>query len=181
MVTNSICGILIQKLYKQANKDSLTGVCNRRYFFSRMSSISKMKFPVSLMIIDVDNFKRINDTYGHISGDEVLKQLAEILQKNIRSTDFITRWGGEEFTIVLTNTSLDNAFKLAERIKYIVETNIFTIGVLTVPMTISIGVATTIIPIHPNSFVDFADKALYKAKETRNTVVAYGQIENVIM
>ena len=175
---NFFCGIFIKKLYEQASKDSLTGACNRRYFAAKVSTLSKMKFPVSLMMVDIDNFKKVNDVYGHLAGDELLKQVAEILYNNVRKTDLVARWGGEEFTIVLPNTSPENAFKLAERIKNIVETNTFDIGMSKVSMTISIGIATTTFPIHPDCFVDFADKALYKAKETKNAVVAYGQIEN---
>lgn len=171
------CGITIRKLHQQANRDSLTGVCNRRGFFSKMSAISKMKFPVSLMMIDIDNFKRINDIHGHSAGDEVLKQVAEILQSNTRSTDIVARWGGEEFAVVLPQTGSENALKMAERIKQAVEVNTFTFDSVTEKMTISIGFSTTKLPIHTDNFLRLADKALYKAKETKNAIVAYEQLE----
>lgn len=172
------CGIIIKKLHHQANRDSLTDVYNRRCFFSKMSAIFKMKFPVSLMMIDVDNFKRVNDTYGHSAGDEVLKQFAEILKNNARSTDIVARLGGEEFAVVLPQTCRKNAFKMAERIKQAVETETFIFGSVTEKITVSIGTVTTKFPIHADCFLKYADKALYKAKEIKNAVVAYEQLEN---
>ncbi|MDF2524072.1 MAG: diguanylate cyclase [Clostridiales bacterium] len=167
------CGIIIQKLHQQANIDSLTGICNRRSFFTKMSEIVKMKFPVSLMMIDVDNFKRINDTHGHSSGDEVLKQLAEILKSNTRSTDIVARLGGEEFAVVLPQTSCENVLKMAERIKQAIEAKTFIFDFETEKLTISIGIATTKLPIYTDSFLKYADGALYKAKELKNTIVTY--------
>ena len=137
-----------------------------------------MKFPISLMKVDIDNFKKVNDVYGHLAGDELLKQVAEILYNNVRKLTWLQGGVVKNLLFVLPNTSPENAFKLAERIKNIVETNTFNIGGSTVSMTISIGIATTTFTIHPDCFVDFADKALYKAKETKNAVIAYGQIES---
>ncbi|KUO73049.1 MAG: hypothetical protein APF77_20470 [Clostridia bacterium BRH_c25] len=171
------CGIIIQRFYWQANIDSLTGVYNRRCFFLKMSGILKMKFPVSLMMIDIDNFKRINDTYGHSAGDEVLKQFAEILKGNTRSTDIVARLGGEEFVVFLPQTCCENVFKMAERIKQAIEAKTFIFGSGTDKITISIGIATTIFPINPDCFLKYADKALYKAKETKSAVIAYEQLE----
>ena len=167
------CGIIIQKLHRLANIDSLTGVCNRRCFFTKMSAIFKMKFPVSLMMIDIDDFKRINDTYGHSSGDEVLKQLVEILKYNTRDTDIVARLGGEEFAVVLHQTSCDNVLKVAERIKEAIEAKNFIFDFATDKITISIGIATIKLPIQTDCFLKYADLALYKAKETKNAIVVY--------
>jgi len=167
------CGLIIQKLHQQANIDSMTGICNRRCFFTMMPTTLKKKFPISLMMIDVDNFKRINDTYGHSSGDEVLKQLADILKNNTRSTDIVARLGGEEFAVVLPQTTCENALKIAEKIKQDIVDKTFIFDLVTDKMTISIGIATTKIPIHTDCFLKNADEALYKAKETRNAIVAY--------
>lgn len=173
------CGVLIRTLHKQVNIDSLTGVCNRRCFYKKVAEISKMKFPVSLMMLDIDNFKKINDTYGHLVGDEVLRQFAEILKDNTRSTDIIARLGGEEFAVVLPQTCCNNVLKMGERIKQTVEENTFSHDIITVEMTVSIGVATTELSIHIDSLLKLADKALYKAKETKNVVVAHEQMEIV--
>lgn len=168
-------GNIIRKLYRQANTDSLTGICNRRCFFLRMPAILKMKLPVSLMMIDIDNFKRINDTYGHPAGDKLLEQFAEILKSNTRNTDIVARLGGEEFAIVLPKTSYENVLKTAERIKQAVEAKSFDFGHVSDKVTISIGIATTKLPIKTDCLLECADKALYKAKEIRNAIVTYEQ------
>jgi diguanylate cyclase len=154
------CGMTIHKLYRQANTDSLTGICNRRCFFSKTHAIFKMKLPVSLMMIDIDNFKRINDTFGHLAGDEALRQIAEILKNNTRKKDIVARMGGEEFAVVLPQTSYENALKIAERIKKIIEAKTFIFNTVNGRMTISIGIATTNIPVHVDSLLSYADKAL---------------------
>ncbi len=167
------CGIIIKKLYKQANSDSLTGIFNRRCFFTKMSAFLMTKLPISLIMIDVDNFKRINDSYGHSAGDEALKQLAEILRNNTRHSDIIARLGGEEFAVVMPQTSDENALKLAERIRQVIESKVFVFGSAADKMTVSIGVATTKITMNADCFLNYADKALYRAKETKNTIVIY--------
>lgn len=173
LIIFSYCGIIIKNLHQQANIDSLTGICNRRCFLTKMPAIFKMEFPVSLMMIDIDNFKRINDTYGHSSGDEVLKQLAEILKSNTRKTDVVARLGGEEFAIVLPQTSCENVSKMAENVKKAIEDKTFVFDSVTDNITISIGITTTKGPIHLDGFLKHADGALYKAKETKNAIVAY--------
>ncbi|MGE5614932.1 MAG: GGDEF domain-containing protein [Bacillota bacterium] len=166
------CGIIIRKLHRQANTDSLTGICNRRSFISKVSQALKMKFPVSIMMIDIDNFKRINDTYGHLAGDAVLKQFAEILKSNARNTDIVARLGGEEFAVVLSYTCRENVLKMAERLKQAIDANNFFLDSGTEKLTVSIGVATTTLPMHIDRFFKYADRALYKAKETKNAIVA---------
>lgn len=171
------CGFIIKKLHQQANIDYLTGIYNRRYFFSRMSSIKKMEFPVSLMMIDIDNFKRINDTYGHLAGDETLKEFVKVLKRNTRNTDMIARLGGEEFAVVMPQTGHEHVYAIAQRIKQAVEANDFVFESTINKITVSIGIATTKFPIHTDRFLKYADRALYKAKETKNVVVAYEQLE----
>ena len=172
-------GIIVKELHQQANRDSLTGVYNRRCFFSRMPTVFKMMLPVSLMMIDIDNFKRINDTYGHSAGDKVLVQFADILKSNARKSDIVVRLGGEEFAIVLPQTSNENAVKMAERIKKAVEEKTFTFNFVNEKITVSIGTVTTNFPINTDMLLNYADKALYKAKEIKNQVVAYEQLELV--
>ena len=171
------CGIIIRKLYYQANLDSLTGVYNRRCLYSKTSAINKSRYPVSLMMIDIDNFKRINDTYGHLAGDEVLRQFCEILQNNTRQTDVVARLGGEEFVVVMPQTSCERGVKTAERIQKIVERKTFHFDSSQDSITISIGIVTSKLPIRLDLFLKYADKALYKAKETKNAVVAYDNLE----
>lgn len=167
------CGIIIQKLYRQANIDSLTGICNRRYFFTKISKILKMKLPVSLMMIDVDNFKNINDKYGHESGDEVLRQLAMLINNNTRSTDIVARLSGDEFVVVLPLTNYEIVLKVAQRIKQAVESTPLNVNSYTVKTTISIGIVTTTQQIPTDCFLKHADESLYKAKEIKNSIVVY--------
>jgi diguanylate cyclase (GGDEF)-like protein len=173
MIIYLVYGMYVHNLYIQANRDSLTGLCNRRYFTSKISDLSKMKFPISLMILDIDNFKMINDIYGHLAGDEILKQLAEIFKRNIRETELLSRWGGEEFTILLPNTYKETALRIAENLRNIVDKNVFDVDNYTISITISIGIATATQAIPPKQFVKSADMALHKAKETKNVVVSY--------
>lgn len=170
------CGITIKKLYWLTNKDSLTNIYNRRYLFSKMSSFPEKQYPVSLMMIDIDNFKKINDTYGHLAGDEFLRQFTELLVHNTRSTDIVARLGGEEFAVVLPKTCRKDVYLIAEKIKEIIETNKFRFGPTTYNMTISIGISTSYYPINAEQLLKCADQALYKAKEIKNSVVTYEQI-----
>jgi len=160
------CGIIIQGLHRQANMDSLTGICNRRCLFAKLPEILKVEFPVSLMMIDIDNFKRVNDTYGHSAGDEFLKRFAEILKSNTRSTDIVARLGGEEFGIFLPDTNLDSAYILAENLRETVKCTPFWYEGVEISQTISVGVTVC----HRNTssideLLKVADDALYQAKE----------------
>ncbi|MDD2895679.1 MAG: GGDEF domain-containing protein [Aliarcobacter sp.] len=128
----------------------------------------------SVIMIDIDFFKSVNDTYGHQVGDSVLKEFATILKQNIRNSDFIGRWGGEEFLIVCIETSEENAIKLASSLREKIETTLFTkVG----HKTMSVGVAQMEEGIVLDDLINNADKALYFAKDNgRNRVVAFSQI-----
>ena len=101
--------------------DTLTQLNNRDFFYASISDsmekLQKKQSYISLLIIDLDNFKNINDTYGHIAGDEILKQISNILKHNIRATDIATRWGGDEFVITLPGVTTKDAFNIADRIR----------------------------------------------------------------
>lgn len=128
----------------------------------------------SVIMIDIDFFKSVNDTYGHQVGDSVLKEFATILKQNIRNSDFIGRWGGEEFLIVCIETSEENAIKLASNLREKIETTLFTkVG----HKTMSVGVAQMEEGIVLDDLINNADKALYFAKDNgRNRVVTFSQI-----
>ncbi|HIE59298.1 MAG TPA: GGDEF domain-containing protein [Hydrogenothermaceae bacterium] len=150
----------------------LTGLFNKGKFNKvlkkEVERAKRYKRPLSLIIFDIDHFKRINDTYGHKVGDEVLKELAKIIKSVIRKADFVARWGGEEFVILAPETDLDGALNLAEKLRQTVEKHQFP----TVKnVTISLGVAQYIDGETPEEFIIRADMALYKAKENgRNRV-----------
>ncbi|QSQ08719.1 Response regulator PleD [Koleobacter methoxysyntrophicus] len=172
---STICGILIKKLHQQVYTDSLTGLCNRRYFYTKLSEL-KSKAPVSLILLDIDNFKSINDTYGHLTGDRVLQQIADILQSNTRKNDIIARWGGEEFAVILPQTDVEEAFKIADRIRTTAENHIFSYEHITCKITVSVGIASAKeVDISTDQFFKIADKALYKAKEKKNFIVTVSE------
>ncbi len=167
-----------EQTYKLAVTDGLTQLYNHRYFQEQMinqvNNFERYGNVFSLILIDIDFFKKFNDTYGHQSGDCVLKQVANILKKNSRTSDIACRYGGEEMAIILTNTNKEEAIITAEKICTAVRNNKF---ILTnnekVNVTISVGVATIKQNgTKPQEIIEYSDKCLYKAKESgRNQVV----------
>lgn len=168
---------LQKKLEEQARQDYLTGLNNRRYFLEQgeMEFVRAQRFktPLSVLMLDIDHFKRVNDGYGHKAGDLVLQELAEILSQTLRTIDIVCRMGGEEFAVLLPQTDLDDAFQIAERIRLLVESTPTRLdsGEL-IRYTISIGLAKmNEEDSQIDSIVNRADKALYKAKNNgRNRV-----------
>jgi diguanylate cyclase len=160
-----------QQLRLQANTDQLTGLQNRRTIEAAFASRSVGQVGQSLMVIDIDNFKSINDAHGHVSGDAVLRHIARCLVASVRTGDLVVRLGGEEFAVLLAASSLEEAVSAAERLRISVERNRVRIDQLAVPVTVSIGVAWW------RGSADFAeqfriaDSALYDAKrQGRNRV-----------
>jgi diguanylate cyclase (GGDEF)-like protein len=161
--------------------DDLTNIPNRRSFDSRLCvewrQAVRGKIPISLLMMDLDRFKKLNDTYGHHQGDTVLKTIAKIFTKALkRPADFAARWGGEEFVILLPNTPLEGALEVAEHIRADVENTLISCrNGSEIKITISIGVSS-IIPVNSSSkdtFLTNADRALYQAKDTGRNKVAY--------
>lgn len=160
------------KLQEQAHKDPLTNLYNRRHFGEIIGSLFSMSKrgnnPLSILIIDIDNFKSINDNYGHQIGDLVIKSLANIFINSIRKSDIAIRYGGEEFLLLLTNTNSNNAQIIAEKLRNSVENTILkTKESIDLKFTISLGLATV---KKNDSTIDIAiesaDKALYIAKRS---------------
>lgn len=165
------------ELEKLTMMDGLTGIYNRRYFDSflqKLWGINKTnRFPIALIMLDIDNFKVFNDTFGHLAGDQCLKNVASLINSSIdRQGDFVARYGGEEFAIILSNTTEDEAVELAEKIRLKVKNAI--IYSADSPITISLGVAILSMNtnMEPNDLINLADRALYEAKRRgRNRVV----------
>ena len=163
---------LEETLQKLANTDPLTGLFNRRVFLERLDQesdrISRLGGSTVLLMLDLDFFKRINDTYGHSTGDEVLRQFAEVVRKNSRNIDVPARFGGEEFAILLTSTGRKEALIVAERLrKQVAELAIEHSEKGTVKITVSIGAALLSMQDTNGEIVlNRADSALYKAKES---------------
>ena len=124
--------------------------------------LSRTGNPVSFMIFDIDHFKEVNDTYGHLVGDEVLVNLAKLVQSMIRNTDSLVRWGGEEFVILSDETSIQNAAFLAEKLRKAIES---TALISQQQVTCSFGVTEMVPGEDPKSLIARADKALYTSKE----------------
>lgn len=174
-----------QQSLSMAITDGLTGLYNRQYFDMHMDIMIKnhneTRKPLSLMILDIDFFKKVNDTFGHISGDEILKQYSSIMLKSVRPTDFVARYGGEEFVIVMPDTTINQAAEVAERVRKTVENNTFRIpaGDGTHRCTISVGVSVAIPTDTPKILIERADKALYHVKNSgRNRVAVYCEPAN---
>ena len=172
-------------LREQTIRDPLTGLFNRRYMDEslerELSRAARDKLPLSLLMIDIDHFKKLNDTYGHQAGDEVLKRLGELIRHGARSADLPCRYGGEEFLLVLPNMSLDKAVERAEEWRQAFAAARVGFGGTLLSATMSVGVAT--FPEHGNareSLIEAADRALYAAKHAgRNRVVIASVADDV--
>jgi len=159
----------------QAHRDPLTQISNRAAFNEAMdkelSSYKRHQADFSLMVIDVDHFKKVNDTYGHIAGDKVLKSVAEVIRQTIRRSDEVFRYGGEEFVVLLSNTKKGGAKFIAERVRKEIEKLIVELNE-PINVTASIGISSSEIMEDVNQTLEHADKALYQAKgQGRNQVV----------
>ena len=159
-----------RQLSESALRDGLTKVFNKRYFGERLESevtfAVRHRVPLSLIFLDIDHFKRINDTYGHPGGDVVLVELAAIFSESVRGEDILARYGGEEFAVICQKTELREAAALAERLRAAVEAHSFTFDGKPVPVTISLGVAAMPDPAAQTGadLVALADETMYKAK-----------------
>jgi diguanylate cyclase (GGDEF)-like protein len=172
---------LNKKLEVMSRIDGLTGLYNRRYWQERFDKEYKLarrrERPVTALMLDIDLFKKVNDTYGHQAGDKVIQSLAHVVRATIRETDLAGRYGGEEFAIVLADTGLEDAKMVAERIRRFAEQQSVHHEGQEITYTVSVGVATHSIA-YPSamSWLEVADQALYDAKTNgRNCVMVGGQ------
>jgi two-component system cell cycle response regulator len=174
-------GRMVQSLEEQATTDGLTGLVNHRTFQERFSAMlgraDRHKFRVAMLLTDIDHFKKVNDTYGHPTGDAVLKRVAAILKASARKIDIVARYGGEEFALVLEGTDRAGARQLAERIREEVSAQTFESSKGPFKATLSLGVS-----VYPDDgkskqdVISCADKALYAAKHAgRNRTVCHGE------
>jgi diguanylate cyclase (GGDEF)-like protein len=169
-----------EEIYQLATQDPLTELCNRRHFIEltekEMARAMRHHRPLALCIVDVDLFKPVNDRYGHISGDEVLRQIAAIARRYVRSDDVAARIGGEEFAVLLPECDAAAAYGFAERLRIAIAAAVFSPGGEPQQITVSIGIAA----LSPerdtrNRLMAAADSALYRAKkEGRNRVCIEG-------
>jgi two-component system, cell cycle response regulator len=170
-----------RQMYESALRDGLTKVFNKKYFTDYLEKefafATRHNGPLALIFLDIDHFKKINDTHGHPAGDFVLAELSQMMVELLRTEDVLARFGGEEFTILCRGSDQNGAKIVAERLRRAVEERKFTFGGKEIPVTISLGIAAipeSNVSDH-SAFLAAADKALYEAKRSgRNRVCLHG-------
>ncbi len=163
-------GVLTDELQRLVDRDRLTDVATRDFFFSRMAAAPEA-YGVSLMV-DIDHFKSINDTHGHLAGDAVIRAVARLLRDNVRPGDIVARFGGEEFLVFLQGTSPDGAFEIAERMREAIAEHRVAFEALDVGVTVSIGGSLKEARADIACAIRDADAALYRAKRAgRNQTI----------
>jgi diguanylate cyclase (GGDEF)-like protein len=179
---NGVSSTILQRL---ATTDPLTGVFNRRHYMDLMSReqrrADRYGIVFSVLMVDLDRFKRINDSYGHQIGDQAIRAVAEVARKALRPTDIMARYGGEEFIITLTHTDTQGAIKVAERLRQAVSELELATPTGSINFTISIGISTHRRAALLEQIIGAADRALYAAKAAgRNRVCAASDVNNPI-
>jgi diguanylate cyclase (GGDEF)-like protein len=170
-----------KRLEALADTDGLTGLFNRRYFdgllLRELQRTARYKTPIGVVLLDIDHFKHVNDTYGHAMGDEVLRNVAKVVMAGVRVTDSVARYGGEEIAIVFTQTPIQGVAEVTERLRARLEQFEHVYDGNTVRRTASFGVGVFDgrgVPLTPRELVERADRALYHAKRSgRNRVVLW--------
>ena len=167
---------LYQKVWHLAKTDALTGFINHKAFFDELhreiARVRRNKTNLSLILLDVDNFKLFNDVHGHQVGDMILTQVASLIRGNVRTVDAAARYGGDEFAVILSDTETERAEAVAERIRRAIASNQLTLDGQTFFVTISAGVAQYRMGQTLADMVNEADSALYKAKSKGRNAVA---------
>ncbi|MFN3699031.1 MAG: GGDEF domain-containing protein, partial [Dictyoglomus sp.] len=162
--------LLFEEINKLVITDPLTGLFNRRYIEEEIQKeiarSQRYERPLSVMVLDLDNFKLVNDTFGHKYGDEILKKIGETLKKSCRKVDVVGRYGGDEFVVILPETNLEKSIRVADKIiKNVEKINIATANNLKLYLSVSIGIASfPEITRNPEKLLNLADLAMYKAK-----------------
>ena len=156
---------LNRALEKQSQTDVLTQIFNRRFFNMQLAKeaarSTRHRTPLTVLMFDIDHFKAINDRHGHLAGDKVLQELSRLVEDNIRQSDFLARWGGEEFVLLTPGVGLRNGGKFAEKLRSLIENHHFAVGE---QITCSFGISCYQAGEEVNSFIQRADEALYRAK-----------------
>ena len=172
----------VREQRNQALRDTLTGINNRLAYDERVemeySRWKRFRSPVSLMIWDVDHFKKVNDTYGHQAGDKVLVAIARLLSSQIRESDFLARYGGEEFVLIAPGANIEEAMSLAEKLRKKIESSQFKHGDDEVPVTVSCGLVEFQQGYTLEQLFEAADKALYQAKVQGRNLCMCAELDN---
>ena len=169
-----------RQMYESALRDGLTKIFNKKYFLDRLDSefayAIRHHTPLSLVMFDIDHFKKINDSHGHLAGDYALSTLAKVVSDTIRQEDVFARYGGEEFAVICRGIDLGGALAFGERIRRCVDGQSFVYNAIDIKVTVSVGVAAVAETMkEPQELIGTADDALYQAKRLgRNRVVSGG-------
>lgn len=175
----------IEELRELALLDPLTGAGNRRYtemdINARLQETRRYGWSFGLLLVDIDHFKKVNDTYGHEAGDEVLRMVARTLLNSLRPFDFLGRWGGEEFVAVIVNVGADRLRSVAERARGLVAQSVLTKGSASINVTVSIGAAVARKDDTVGAIVARADRSMYASKEAgRNRVSVAEEVQGAV-
>ncbi len=168
---NNVEAAYHDEIYRLTIMDALTQIHNRRHFFDcldrEISASRRHKVPLSIVMMDLDHFKLVNDTHGHLVGDHLLKAVADRIRPNIRREDIFARYGGEEFAIILVHTEHSDALRFAEKIRTLLRNPPFSLSGKEIAMTVSVGIASFRGEREMNveTLVAIADRNLYKAKD----------------
>lgn len=176
IIANMTLGKYQRKLELMASTDKLTGAANRQafeeYFAQSLARSVLDSTPMSVLIFDIDYFKRVNDQHGHNIGDLVIQTVSNMVKSQLRDEDLLCRWGGEEFLILLPNIDLSRSHDIAERIRASIEARVIRVNGNEIRVTVSVGVAEHRTSEKPEELINRVDVALYQAKEQgRNRVV----------
>jgi diguanylate cyclase len=172
--------VLNKQLEQYASTDPLTGLYNRRTMYDKLERVNAIKhetgMPYAILIADIDNFKKFNDDYGHECGDFVLIQSAERIRGRLRAADAVSRWGGEEFLVLLPNTGLEEAYAIAEGLRQHIAERVFPFNGVEHRITLTFGVAVHEGSEEIHTFIHNADRALLEGKSLgKNSVILYKQ------
>jgi diguanylate cyclase (GGDEF)-like protein len=161
---------LLRRLYESSVLDALTGAYNRKHFAERLAAelgyAKRHNAPLSMLLFDLDHFKRVNDSLGHLGGDHVLRTVATLVKKTLRAEDVFARYGGEEFAIIARGADIEKAWRFAERLRTMVEQSRIDFKGTPIPVTVSVGVASLACCADPSAdgLIAKADERLYAAK-----------------
>lgn len=168
----------VEELQKEILLDPLTQVGNRRYTEARVNAtfaeFEHHRFPFGFLFVDIDHFKQINDTYGHDSGDHALRMVAATMARNLRTFDFVGRWGGDEFLVLIMNVDARKLAQVAEKLRALVESSRFMTGEQTIQVTVSMGATVARQGDTPEALIKRADRLLYLSKENGRNCLSLG-------
>lgn len=167
-----------ETIYRMTIVDGLTGVHNKRYLFEQLerelSRANRHRRPLTLVLLDIDHFKQVNDTYGHLAGDQVLKEVAQLAKSRLRPDDVIARYGGEEFAVLLPETHLGGGVRIAEELRAMIDQEVFAFEDDEIDVTVSCGVSELERDWRAHEFLRDADRRLYRAKGAGRNRVCSG-------